>query len=174
MPFYERSNFEFLNHFFDTRNDEIVVLTFAEMEAAKGKKMPTVAKSKTSVDTVWNNYSHTSVIWKKHGLFIKSVDIKKGQITFEKDEELFSKYKEEIKSNKNRDKLLNDPDFIKFLKNASFNVVLAAIFAFLIYSCNDSDPQKSKYCKKVNSNLSEYSLRDIAQCDAMYEAYNKK
>lgn len=65
-----------------------ITLSISEIEKLIGKKLPSVSKSKYSIETLWNNYSEPSTLWKDNDYKLIKFDHETQEIKFKLDFEV--------------------------------------------------------------------------------------
>lgn len=91
MPHYDERNFKKLDSFFKENRknkNNSIILPITKIENLIGKTLPTVSKSKSSNETLWNNFSEPSIFWKKHNYELIKFDFESQEILFRIDSNL--------------------------------------------------------------------------------------
>ena len=157
--------FKGLKPFFKKNTSKSLSLSIPKIEQIIGKTLPSVSKSESAKDTLWNNYSPASEVWKMSGYFIDSYDHEKGEIIFYRDADLSEELKQHQKEESKRDFVEN---LVGILPKFMFYSVAIIFALFLSYKLSDtSQDGMNEYCRKYYVN---YPLRDRSDCE---KSYNK-
>lgn len=85
MAHNSKGKFKKLDNFFKghkKNKNNSILLPISEIENIIGKTLPTASKSKSSNETLWNNFSEPSVFWKKHNYELIKFDFESQEILF--------------------------------------------------------------------------------------------
>lgn len=165
MAHNEEYIFRGLKPFFKTNTSESINLNISKIEQIIGKTLPSVSKGESAKDTLWNNYSPASEVWKISGYFIESYDHETGEVIFYRDTDLSEDLKKLQKEESKRDFV---EDLVGILPKFLFYSVAIIFCLFLSYKLSDTsqDQNLNEYCKKYYAN---YPLRDRGDCEKSYK-----
>lgn len=165
MAHNEYYRFKALKPFFKKNTSKSISLSISKIEQIIGKTLPSISKSESAKDTLWNNYSPASKVWKMSEYFIDSYDHEKGEIIFYRDADLSEDLKKRQKEESKR-------DFVEWLVEilpGFIFISVAVIFCiFLSHKLFDTpqDQNLNEYCRKYSAN---YAFRDRVDCENSYK-----